>query len=492
MSNNGQKLDQLSEFDLESNRLEDAVLGAVLSDPASIAELTVLPSDFYRPIERKVYRLILELVQAGKANAELISRSVLRELRAEPGYDAGWLASLIGRSHVEQAKTHDGPELKRLAKLRSLQRAGNRALQLKANPNELLQDLLPTESESGQALRPVSFDDLMTDHPQLRQPVIHGILRQGETANIIASPKTGKSFLAGGLAWSIASGQPWLSHDVEPGRVLILDNELHPETLASRLDHIAEKMEVQPSDRAGVDTICLRGLDAGVDTLSMLLNIEPGYYRLIVLDALYRSLPAGCNENDNAQMMRVYNHLDALAERWQSSIVIVHHSSKGQQGDKSLTDVGAGAGAISRAADTHIAIRPHETDGHFVLEAVTRSFKSPEPVSVKFDWPLWSATTLEPAIRQTRQKADQQQAADKQAMKEILEAIPALPKAIQQSRLREKFDFGVGRFNRLVGGLVRTKAVKTRRKAMGKQTFVYYSRQSNDSENDSGTIPNRN
>jgi hypothetical protein len=134
-------------------------------------------------------------------------------------------------------------------------------------------------------------------------------------------------------------------------------------------------------------------------------------------------------------MMRVYNHLDALAEQWQSSIVIVHHSSKGQQGDKALTDVGAGAGSISRAADTHIAIRPHETDGHFVLEAVTRSFKSPEPVSVKFEWPLWEATTLAPEVkRQTRQNVAAQQAADDSAISEILDRIPD-GKPIMQSEL---------------------------------------------------------
>lgn len=341
-------------------------------------------------------------------------------------------------------------------------------------------------------LQPVAFSELASGNPNLRQPVIHGILRRGEVANIIAAPKTGKSFLAGGLAWSVATGQPWLSHQVEQGRVLILDNELHPETLSSRLTRIADEMMIDLTDRGLVDVISLRGQQAGIDNLSHLLSIQPGTYQLVVVDALYRALPDQCSENDNAAMMRVYNHLDALAEQWQSSIVIVHHSSKGQQGDKALTDVGAGAGSISRAADTHIAIRPHESDGHFVLEAVTRSFKSPEPVSVKFEWPLWSATTLEPAVKQTRQKADQQQAADRQAMQEILEAIPEMPKAIQQKRLREKFDFGVSRFNRLVGGLVRTKAVKTRRKNVGKQTFVYYSKQVNDSETDSESIPNRN
>ncbi len=60
-------------------------------------------------------------------------------------------------------------------------------------------------------LSPIAFADLIEVHHSLREPVIENLLRRGETANIIASPKVGKSFLAGNLAWSIADGRPWLS-----------------------------------------------------------------------------------------------------------------------------------------------------------------------------------------------------------------------------------------------------------------------------------------
>jgi hypothetical protein len=327
-------------------------------------------------------------------------------------------------------------------------------------------------------LQPVAFSELASGNPTLRQPVIHGILRRGEVANIIAAPKTGKSFLAGGLAWSVATGQPWLSHQVEQGRVLILDNELHPETLASRLTRIADEMMIDLTDRGLVDVISLRGQQAGIDNLSHLLSIQPGTYQLVVVDALYRALPDQCSENDNAAMMRVYNHLDALAEQWQSSIVIVHHSSKGQQGDKALTDVGAGAGSISRAADTHIAIRPHETDGHFVLEAVTRSFKSPEPVSVKFEWPLWEATTLAPEVkRQTRQNVAAQQAADDSAISEILDRIPD-GKPIMQSELFRRCGLSNPKGARLMS-LIESRELasrKERRKRGQGKKYVFWQR----------------
>src|SRR5690606_34090622 len=55
-----------------------------------------------------------------------------------------------------------------------------------------------------------SVGQLLTDHPELRRPIIHNLLRQGETANLIAPSKVGKSWLVTDLALSLATGTPWL------------------------------------------------------------------------------------------------------------------------------------------------------------------------------------------------------------------------------------------------------------------------------------------
>lgn len=344
-------------------------------------------------------------------------------------------------------------------------------------------DLQPTK------LVPVSVADLLRTYPRLREPVVHGILRVGETANIIAPTKVGKSFLAGNLAWSVATGRPWLSHDVEQGKVLILDNELHPETLASRLTHIADEMQIPLDERDQVDVIAMRGRLTPVDAIEFVTSIEPGTYSLVVLDALYRTIPQGTSENDNAGMMAIYNHLDKLADHWQSAIVVVHHSSKGAQGDKALTDVGAGAGSISRAADTHVSIRPHEVDGQHVLEAVTRSFRSPEPVSVAFEWPLWMATTLAPEVRRpTRQDRAAQAQSDREATAALLDKIPEAPKRIQQANLFSTIEGGENKLRRLVKILMLDGTViqLRKRKKGSKRVLIFYQR-SSDSSSDSNS-----
>ncbi len=163
----------------------------------------------------------------------------------------------------------------------------------------------------------------------MRPFVVDGLLRQGETRKHHCKPKVGKSFLAGNLACCIAKGGSWFGHDVRQGNAVILDNELHPETLAYRLDKIATEMELTEAERDRIEAIHLRGRVLDVNNFSMRLAIEPGKYSLIVLDALYRTIPVGTNENDNAAMMAIYNQLDHYAAKWGASIVVVHHSSKG-------------------------------------------------------------------------------------------------------------------------------------------------------------------
>ena len=48
------------------------------------------------------------------------------------------------------------------------------------------------------------------------------------------------------------------------------------------------------------------------------------------------------------------------AARLGAAIVLVHHTTKGAQAGKSVTDIGAGGGAQSRAADTHLVARYDE------------------------------------------------------------------------------------------------------------------------------------
>jgi len=158
------------------------------------------------------------------------------------------------------------------------------------------------------------------------------------------------------------------------------------------------------SDRIFIDNV--RGRLVDINRLGQdLQSVEPGRFAVIVLDAFYRFMPGGSDENDNAGMATIYNALDAAANRLRCCFVLIHHSSKGNQAGKSVTDIGAGAGAQSRAADTHLVLRPHEEDGAVVLDAAVRSWPPVHPVCLRWDFPVWIVDEhIDPAALEGRMK----------------------------------------------------------------------------------------
>src|SRR5690606_34429506 len=129
-------------------------------------------------------------------------------------------------------------------------------------------------------------------------------------------PKTGKSWTAYSIALSVVTGRKWLDRfECAPGRVLLIDNELHRSTIASRVPKVAEAMGVttgQYADR--LDVLPLRGLGVSMAALAPLVDrLEAGHYKLVIADAWYRFIPQGMNENSNADIMQMYNLLDRYA-----------------------------------------------------------------------------------------------------------------------------------------------------------------------------------
>lgn len=250
------------------------------------------------------------------------------------------------------------------------------------------------------AFAPIAASDLIREYRDLRPVVIADLLREGETMNVVAAPKVGKSWLIHALAVAVVSGRDWLGKATTRGRVLLIDGELHRETLARRLRATQTTMGVSDADMARLQVWAVRGQRLTIDAIAdALQHLPAGEYRLIILDALYRFLPLDGEENANETMTRVYNTLDGIAKRAGASIAVVHHATKGNQSDKAVTDVGAGAGSQSRAADTHLILRPHEADDAVVVDAVVRSFPPMDSFVIKSMNPGWVlALELDPAL----------------------------------------------------------------------------------------------
>lgn len=248
-------------------------------------------------------------------------------------------------------------------------------------------------------------------HRRMREPIVRGFLRRGESMQIIAPPKAGKSWLAYHVALCVASGscllgvQDWTCDE---GNVVLIDNELHPETLGFRLPLVQEKSGLPAHVLDRIRVISLRGQQMDIHALGPIMSklqvLKP---KLVILDALYRFLPKGCSESDNSDMTQVCNAIDGYAAALETAgILCIHHTSKGNQGEKDVLDVGSGAGATVRATDNHIAIREHEEERQYVLEARPRTWPAPDPIVCRWDYPLWSLVDGGDATRIKGRKPD--------------------------------------------------------------------------------------
>ena len=100
---------------------------------------------------------------------------------------------------------------------------------------------------------PVSAVDLVREYPELRPVVIGDLLRRGEVMNVVAAPKVGKTWTVHALVVAIASGKHWLGKPTTPGTVLLIDAELHKETLARRLHATKEAAGATDADLEAVE-----------------------------------------------------------------------------------------------------------------------------------------------------------------------------------------------------------------------------------------------
>jgi len=263
-----------------------------------------------------------------------------------------------------------------------------------------------------------------------RPPIIDGLLREGETMNVISSSKVGKTWLAQSLVVCAAAGVPWLGiFQVGPIPVYLFDNELFGDDIHYRIDEIAQALGIP---RALYDNNLhfevLRGQDVFLpEILEMWRQIHqdhPGRFKLLGIDALYRSLQVGMNESDNNAFTSVYNAIDRINTQNKAAAYLVHHASKGNQSAKAVTDVGSGAGAISRAADTHLIFRDHQLENCVVLEARMRSFPPLAPLTLSAV-PAVGATGGRGARRAPGRTANklQQDASDADGKEQIRKAL---------------------------------------------------------------------
>jgi putative DNA primase/helicase len=193
----------------------------------------------------------------------------------------------------------------------------------------------------GQRLRPLELAELFALDIKPRGMVLEPIIPEKGLAMLYASRGTGKTHVALGIAYAVATGSSFLKWRAPAARrVLLIDGEMPAAALRERLQHISAGETPIP---ATLRILAGDLVEHGVGNLASPLvqaELEPFLdgVELLILDNL--SSLAAVRENDGDSWAPLQRWLLRLRRRG-LSVLIVHHAGKGgeQRGTSRREDV---------------------------------------------------------------------------------------------------------------------------------------------------------
>ena len=211
----------------------------------------------------------------------------------------------------------------------------------------------PNESSSSSSsLAPKRYKleawDEIKDEPV--EWLIDGVLPRRSFAALFGAPGSYKSFVALDIAEAVATGRDWMGRAVNHGNVLApsvlyIAGEGHG-GIGARIK--ACKKHNNTRDGAQIYVIrsqinmrsSVADLEALIGSVDELVAAHGIKLELIIVDTLARSMGGNANENSSEDMGAIINNLGAVQARYDSSLLVVHHSgkdvAKGMRGHSSL------------------------------------------------------------------------------------------------------------------------------------------------------------
>ncbi|MGP4914694.1 AAA family ATPase [Brachybacterium tyrofermentans] len=255
--------------------------------------------------------------------------------------------------------------------------------------------------------------------------VVPGIIPEGLTL-LVAPPKVGKSWMVLGIALAAAEGgHVFGAIPVDRRPVLYLALEDGPRRLQSRMrslgvDHGSENLSFLPK----LDTPAAAAIQAFLDRYA---PEKP----LIVLDTLGKVRGTyGGNDaygNDYTQMSALKDLVDAVPG---SSLVVVHHTNKGEKAD--FLDTVSGTQGLAGAADSILAIKRSRGTGDATLHVTSRDAAEGE-YAVSMTDGIWQLDG--DGLREAAERATQRRQTDGlgDRSREILDLVHEHPNGITPS-----------------------------------------------------------
>ena len=253
-----------------------------------------------------------------------------------------------------------------------------------------------------------SAREMLKDPTPEPPEIIKDILRKGAKMMVTGDSKSGKTCLLTNLAICFSEGWEWLGHKCAQGKVLYINMEVMQSDFEARYLSIY-KAYGKPISEKGKDNFeywNLRGKAQPLEKLApkIIKRCRNQNYIAIIVDPIYKV--QGGDENSAEAIGRFCALFDQIAEETGAAMIYVHHHAKGLQGAKKAMDRSSGSGVFARDADaiidfTNLVIDANAKDLIKVMkgdlenepiplqiEMVLRSFRSPVPMNMFFEFPL--------------------------------------------------------------------------------------------------------
>lgn len=222
----------------------------------------------------------------------------------------------------------------------------------------------------------VEEPELPVDH------IITDLFEKGDKVAVIGRSKSKKSFFIQQMGFCIASGRPFLGHQVLiPRKVLIVQYEVKKAHYHKRCVKLAKRLDFSKEDLNNLIVVNGRGHPKPLVLLKEAISLyKPD---LVIVDPLYKLIEG--DENKIEEMKPIFKAFDTLCEETGTCLLYLHHDKKGLTGKEDVTDRGAGSGITARDYDTGIVLSKHDSESDsLVLEFEFRNNPPKENMTIEY------------------------------------------------------------------------------------------------------------
>jgi AAA domain len=267
----------------------------------------------------------------------------------------------------------------------------------------------PAPSSSEYIPAPFTLPELLARQLPPIQWTIPDILPEGLSI-LAGKPKLGKSWLALGMALSVAAGGVALgSYPVTQGEVLYLALEDNERRLQSRAKQLLASMPTVP-DTIAFELRWPRLGQGGLTYLETYLQTHP-QLRLVVVDTWARISPKSKNRQ-RSQYEDDYEALTPLkylADTYRVSILAIHHLRK-MRGDDVLDEI-TGSIGLTGAVDGALILKRERGQHEATLFVTGRDIEQEQQFALRFD-PFTAMWTQVGNVEEVKRSKERQEILD--------------------------------------------------------------------------------